>query len=283
MLGAFPGLPDGMAGSQANAWLTSRAVTERGAGPERLGLALGALVATLVLGPADARAARPDWPASRWYAWGQVRSLALGGGMLADANGRRMVEVARNFVAGACVGVELVLADDPQNLALRGVASLLPPSGGVAVDAGSSWVKRAVVPGEVLPRVPAPAMGCSADTVVRVLADAVPDTGYGPERSEFRPSGPGTVAIALATYVDETGQPYAGQLGPYAPLGDIDLVSTLSAEIARRRGKPVDLQVVHDGWAALLGARLDHPHTDAAIVLGTAIGSGLDPRLSRGA
>ena len=45
--------------------------------------------------------------------------------------------------------------------------------------------------------------------------------------------------------------------------------------MTRHTGRPVVLWIAHDGACALAGARLDHPDTGAAIVLGTAIGSGL--------
>lgn len=90
--------------------------------------------------------------------------------------------------------------------------------------------------------------------------------------------GPIALRVCLATYVDGQGQPYAGQLGPYAALGEIPLLASLRHALTGRVGGDVDLMVVHDGWAALAGARLVHPHTDAAVMLGTAIGSGPDPR-----
>jgi hypothetical protein len=267
-----------MAGSRANAWLASGAVTERGADAEVLGLALGALVATLVVGPADARAARPDWPAERWSAWAGVRDLVVGGGLVAGELGRPMVEVAREWLSHSGIGTRVILAERPETLTLRGVASLLSVTDGIALDCGGSWVKRAVVPSSGdLPAVRAPAIGSDAETVVRLVADAVLAAGSGLNRSAFRPPGPGLVAVALATYVDADGQPYAGQLGPYAALGEIDLVPVLREAIEERIGHAVDVRVVHDGWAALLGARLEHPPTDAVIVLGTAIGSGVDP------
>ena len=86
------------------------------------------------------------------------------------------------------------------------------------------------------------------------------------------------MAVALASYVDDSGQPFAGQLGPYAPLGDVDLLRSLRDAVVLHSGRTVELTVVHDGRAALLGARRDDPHTDAVIVLGTAIGHALDPR-----
>jgi hypothetical protein len=271
-----------MAGSQANGWLASWAVAERNLGPDQLGLALGSLVGTLVVGPADARAARPDWPAERWNAWGGVRELVVGGGMVAGEFGRQMVDVAREWLLANAIGTQMTLAERPDTLALRGVASLLPATGGVALDCGGSWVKRAEVPSNGdLPPMRAPVIGNDGATVVRLLADAVPSAGSGSRWSNSRPSGPGTIGVALATYVDPDGQPYAGQLGPYAALGAIDLGADFRHVLARRTGRAVDLCVVHDGWAALLGARLEHPHTDAVIVLGTAIGSGLDPRVSR--
>ena len=329
VLGRFDGLPDGAAGQQANAWLTSWAVARRMAErpelllaaaamdpplppvpdsadlaadlllaaapwPRRLdalvgeghpgavaladdlGRVLGGLVATLVTGPGDARAARPDWPAQRWESWSRVRRLSLGGGLLSGSLGRRMVARAAELASASGASTSLTLVADPVGLALRGAASLLS-SGGIAVDAGGTTVKSAQVRmSELVPLPPrsAPTRRDAGD-VVGVLADVV---GCGLERSDFRPLEPIPVAVALATYVDADGQPYPGQLGPYAPLGDVDLIPALRDAIASRFGPTVELTVVHDGAAALLGARLDDVDADAAIVLGTAIGSGLDPR-----
>jgi hypothetical protein len=174
------------------------------------------------------------------------------------------------------VSPSLTLVADPVGLALRGAASLLSSSG-IAVDAGGTTVKSAHVRmSELVPLPPRSApMGLDAGDVVGVLADVI---GYGLERSDFRPSEPVPVAVSLATYVDADGQPHADPLSPYAPLGDVGLVPRLRDDVARRFGRAVELTVLHDGQAALLGARLDDVEADAVNELDTAIGHALDPR-----
>ena len=302
VLADLPGLPDGMAGSQANSWLAAWGITRRMAarldartpasapGPvaldrlvsrgdpdgirlaDDLGLALGALIATLVTGSETSRAGRPDWPAEQWDRWGSVRRIALGGGLVRGPLGVRLVSAARAWVArtGLAVGVDLV--DRPEGLVLRGAVTLLRDTG-VVLDCGATTVKSAVrrsPGGPVVAGAPVAAPHGSGPEVLDALTGVI--VGLAPH---VPGSGELPIALAVATYVDETGQPYAGQLGPYAPLGDLDLRAVLTALVVRAVGRPVSLQTVHDGAAALLGAREADPRVDAAIVLGTSIGSGL--------
>lgn len=83
--------------------------------------------------------------------------------------------------------------------------------------------------------------------------------------------------MAIATYVDRSGQPYAGQLGSYASVGEVHFREGLAEAIGRRVNGRAVVTVIHDGAAALLGARIERPEADAAIVLGTAIGCSLTP------
>lgn len=325
VLADFPGLPGGMAGSRANAWLAAWGVARRmatrpevrdaiarrapstspvlgvGSDPveatvssawaaaldglartgddagcrlaDELGIALGDLVATLVTGPPGARAARPDWPSSQWERWASVRRIAVGGGLVRGALGGRMVCAAQDWLArtGVPVGVDLV--ERPEGLVLRGAAALLPGAG-VVVDCGSTTVKSAVRRGAPGDQLVADASVAAPQGSGSQILDAITEVVAG-----RAPAAPGSavlfVTIAVATYVDETGQPYAGQLGPYAPLGDLDLRAELESRIRHAVDRPASVRVVHDGAAALLGARDDDPGVDAAIVLGTSIGSGL--------
>ncbi len=123
----------------------------------------------------------------------------------------------------------------------------------------------------MLERPPVPTPQGSGDEVVAALADAA----AGPVSELPDPGGGLDLSVALATYVDETGQPYAGQLGPYATLGDVDLVGDLAARLGAVLDRAVAVRVTHDGASALLGALTTDPAVDAAIVLGTSIGSGL--------
>lgn len=250
-----------------------------------LGVVLGALVATLVVAPQNVREARPDWSPAEWRSWGLARRIALGGGVIRGALGAHLVSRATAWLEQNGVDVTLRRVHDPARLVLRGAAALLPGSG-LALDCGGTSIKRATVSvvGErrtistVLDR-PAPRR-VPAGEVVAVIADAVADAaGPAQVRGESAYAAtPLAVSIAIATYVDESGQPYTGQLGPYAPLGEIDLPRELTTAVGDRVGRAVRTRVTHDGATALRGARIDDDAVDAAIMLGTAIGSGLDPR-----
>ena len=288
-----------MAGSQANSWLAAWGMTRRMAarldaqtsaapGPDGLdrlvaagdpdgllvaddlGLALGALVATLVTGSEASREGRPDWPPAQWDRWGRVRRIAVGGGLVRGPLGVRLVSVAQDWLARTGVVVVVDRVERPEGLVLRGATTLLSDAG-VVLDCGATTVKSAVRPsdGPVAAREPVAAPRGSGPEVLDALAEVV---------AALAPDVPGSgalpVGMAVATYVDATGQPYAGQLGPYAPLGDLDLPGELAAWFEHAVGRPASVRVVHDGAAALLGAREGDPRVDAAIVLGTSIGSG---------
>lgn len=246
-----------------------------------IGDALAALVATLSTAPAPARRARPDWPDQYWDRWRSVRTLAIGGGVVQGPLGTRVVERASSGLTPAGVVVQLTRVPDAAGLGLRGAASVLGgPGAGVALDCGGTTIKRATVAHAAsgprltpLPTVPAPGR-VGAQEVVDVIADAVAAAVNALREP------PGDVVLAIATYVDESGQPYAGQLGPYAPLGEVDFRAGLHDAIRLRTGRSVSLRIIHDGAAALLGARIDQPDTDVAIVLGTAIGCSLTPDIA---
>ena len=236
-----------------------------------LGRVLGGLVGTLARSSAASRAGRPEWPVSHWEAWRRAQRVAVGGGIVVDALGRRMVEAAKVQLVEAAVPVDVFLAREPSGLVLRGAAAGDVTPGlpvGLVLDCGGTTLKAAVVASGVLqprPGVPAPGVGWTGRELVEHLAQAA---------AQAAPPGDGHlgVALALATYVDDSGQPYADQLGPYAGLGSLDLVGDLTLSLTRRLGRPVTVRVRHDGASALLGARLDDPRVDAAIVLGTAVG-----------
>lgn len=248
---------------------------------DQLGDALAALVATLSTAPAPARRARPDWPEEYWDRWPSVRSIAIGGGIVRGSLGSRLVHRAGSRLSLAGVAVRLTRATDAAGLVLRGAASLLGgPGAGVALDRGGTTIKRALVTPDEGGRRSTPLTTVSAPGRVgaQEVIDAIADALTGAVDAVGEP--PLEVALAIATYVDEAGQPYAGQLGPYAPLGEVDFVAGLDAAIRRRTGRWASLRIIHDGVAALLGARIAHPDTDAAIVLGTAIGCSLTPDIA---
>ena len=238
-----------------------------------LGVALAGLVVMLTLGPADARSARPDWPAEHWERWAAVRRIAVGGGIVSGGLGRRMVASAIAWLPRLGGGeVQLRLADEPGSLALRGAATRLPSGRAVLVDAGLTWIKRGLadvrdgrcVTLTALEAV-SPPLGPRAGALADFLADAAADVVQG--------SSVSSAGFAVAADADPSGQPLGGQPGFYGSLGTIPLGRRLADRLGDRLGYPVTVRTVNDGdaaAAAIAGA------ADAVIMLGTAIGVGLN-------
>lgn len=237
---------------------------------QRLGTILGLLLATVTIGPEETRRAHGEWPAQHWERWAEVRRIALGGGVLRGRLGVVITDSASRFLADLASPARLVLVDDPRSLVLRGAAHRIGE--GVALDCGGSTIKRAVAhrgrPGDI-DTVPAPGRVAAEEVIETIAVAAAPliATWPGPD--------PVPLSLAIATYVDPDGQPYADQLGPYAPLGNLDAPAALRAASTRHTDRAVEVLLAHDGASALSGARAEAPDTDAAVVLGTALGSGL--------
>ncbi len=249
---------------------------------EQLGDALTALVTTLSTAPGEARRARPDWPEQHWDRWRSVRAVVVGRGLVRGALGVHVVDRAAARLQQSGVDLTITRAPDAAGLGLRGAASLLPGTG-VALDCGGTAIKRARVSRcpdgqrvEPLAAVAAPGR-VGAQEVIDRIAEA---TAVAAEMAGVACHQPVEVVLAIATYVDESGQPYAGQLGPYAPLGEIDFRAALAEAVGRRVNGRVSVTVIHDGAAALLGARIEQPDADAVIVFGTAIGCSLTPDIA---
>lgn len=240
-----------------------------------LGVALAALIATLVLAPEHARSARPEWPPEHWARWGRARRLALGGGIVRGRLGARMLEVAQLRLAAFGVPqVEAWIADEPDALVLRGAAASLPDGRGVLVDAGHTSIKPAladIAGGRlVILQRRAPIATASVLQVYRgaALADRL---------AEIAVDAAGTEPIiaagfAIAAFTDGLGQPIGGP-GAYPSLAEVALVPHLEARLAERLGRRLGVRVAGDGDAAGAAVR---GHADAAIVLGTALASGLN-------
>ncbi len=82
-----------------------------------------------------------------------------------------------------------------------------------------------------------------------------------------------SAGFAVAVDVDTIGQPLAGQPGLYGSLGTVPLARRLADRLGDRIGYPVTVQTVNDGDAA---AAAMAGEADAVIMLGTAIGVGLN-------
>jgi hypothetical protein len=240
-----------------------------------VGTALAALIATLVLGPADARKARPDWPAGHWARWAAVRRLVVGGGLMTGSLGRRVMATATDRLPClGVVGVNVLLAEDPPTLVLRGAAAGLPDGPAVLLDAGQTSVKSALAevaggrPGRL--RLAAPV---SSSTVLELrgarLAERLAEIALGTVAAECVTS----CGLAVATYTDPAGQPFPGQASAYGSLAEVRLAEYLAGRLAEGLRFPVQVRAGGDGAASAAAVR---GFADAAIVLGTAIGWGLN-------
>jgi hypothetical protein len=238
-----------------------------------LGVALAGLAVMLALGPPEARSARPDWPAEHWERRAAVRRIGLGGGIASGALGRRLVASATAWLPRLGAGeLQLRLADDPGSLALRGAATRLPDGRAVLIDAGLTWIKRGLADvhgGRCVTLTTmagvAPPLGTRAGALADFLADAAADVVQG--------SSVPSAGFAVAADADTIGQPLADQPGLYGSLGTVPLARRLADRLVDRLGYPITVQTVNDGdaaAAAMSGA------VDAVIMLGTAIGVGLN-------
>lgn len=92
---------------------------------EQMGIALAALVMTLKKAPADARAARPEWPEAHWKNWMNVQQIILGGGVLDGELGRQVFVAATHWIEKLGSGVKLILPARPRNVMLEGLGTNL--------------------------------------------------------------------------------------------------------------------------------------------------------------
>lgn len=246
---------------------------------DELGVALAALVATLVLGPADARVARPEWPAAHWARWARVRHVLLGGGLVSGHLGRQLLTAARPSLTAFGVGhVILELAPDPQALVLHGIAAGVPDGPAVLLDAGHTTVKRAqadIADGRAARFRLAEPVATSTLLELRgvLLADRLADMAMDVVAAAALGKSFGSLGLAMALYTDASGQPRPGQSSAFASLAGIPLRAHLRERLAARVGRPVAVHTSGDGAAAAAAVR---GVADAAIMLGTAIGSGLN-------
>jgi predicted NBD/HSP70 family sugar kinase len=110
-----------------------------------------------------------------------------------------------------------------------------------------------------------PPLGPRAGAFADFLADAAADVVQG--------SSVSSAGFSVAADVDPTGQPLAGRPGLYGSLGTVPLPRRLADRLGDRLGCPVTVQIVNDGDAA---AAAMAGEADAVIMLGTAIGVGLN-------
>jgi hypothetical protein len=270
--GAQLQLPPDLEGRAAGEVLSAAAV--EGLSTEAQAERLVYLLATLKLGEAQVRAARPEWDDSHWEHWAGIERVYLAGGRataeLVDATGRRL----RRFN----LDIAVVLAPDPVSAPLIGAARSLGVTAGMAyvLDFGGTAVKRgiacffkdgALAPLEVVDALPSPHLNNdrSPEAIARIIASTIEAPREGAIDSV-------QVGVSIASYVRDDhplDPPHAG----YVTLDGIDNLSRwLEREVGRRLGCRVTVRLLHDGTAAALSIS-PSPRT-AVITLGTYLGIG---------
>lgn len=264
----------------------------------RFGRALGALILMLRRGDHISREARPEWDASYWDQWAALRTVWLGGGLMAGAFGERVrVHAAGILAEDRAHSCDLRLAAYPALLPLIGAACSLPSPGGAALvlDCGHSAIKRGIamydggeltelrllspvpVAGILLPTEDAPRSDGARDLAERIAGvlaaawlEAIGDPATGPPLAPL-------LAISMASYMCD-GHPMPRQGGLYAGLHALpeNAQGWLSRRLSERVGRPLAVSLLHDGTAA---ARVYAGTERAAVItLGTALGAGFVPR-----
>jgi hypothetical protein len=245
---------------------------------ETIGRNLGYLLLTLIRGDEVNREARPEWDDSHWSLWGNMQTVHLGGGLVADKMGKLILKQVQAVIASSGSTLAVDIAHYSPILPLLGAARYIPAGRcGCVLDFGGTHIKRGLASfdesgfrGILL--LPMPRVEMRADMsakVIRVkMVDVIVDTLKGKHCDAM------VIPISIAAYVDANGQPLIAQGGIYMKLTQLsdDVPSILSDEVSKRIGKQVQIKLLHDGSAA---ASYYAPEENAAVVMiGTAIGSG---------
>jgi hypothetical protein len=247
------------------------------------------LVATLKTGPAAARAARPEWDASYWQAWSEVRRIRLGGGMLSGNLGRYVESRLPEVLREVGLDVDVRLSAFPQALPLVGAARRLPSPASMAavLDFGHTSIKRAAAlysGGERLdgltllkplasPDVASHGSTLEIEQLGRRVADVIASTWLEVQSiAGHHPLSP-EVVCSVACYLRD-GQPYPESTGTYAALRALSpsIARWLSGQVSVYVGSDIKVTLVHDGTAA--GRAYAGEPNAAVIMFGTALGVG---------
>lgn len=261
---------------------------------------LAYVLLTLNMGTPASRAARPDWDASYWEYWAQVRQIIFGGGLAAGLFGQQVIARTADRLNGR---LNLAVAPDARQMPLVGAARTIPvpaahPAWALVIDAGQTAIKAGIAQytGQALNRlVSLPVLSAprpeSGPAVLSGLVEAIRQGWMAvsalPELSPaaFVP----VVAISLASYVINRQPATDGFYGKLrdcltgdAPPADVTtlLAHTLSAAVFPC---PVTVHLLHDGtaaahaWAGTAPAAAPVAAHVAVIMLGTALGIGFAP------
>jgi hypothetical protein len=240
---------------------------------------LGYLIAALKRGDRINRSAREDWDESYWQHWSRIRTLRLGGGLVAGALGESLEgHIRRVLEATAVKDCDVRVARHAAILPLIGAARCARGEGQptLVFDFGQSLVKSAIATYrngslqalDVYPSLPAaPDSPDLAESMAAVIAAALAGASIAASR------GPAQVVISLASYV-RNNHPLSYTHSGYARLHSLtdNLGAWLADRAARLAGVTCTVELMHDGTAAAQ-TYAGEPET-AVIMLGTALGSG---------
>jgi hypothetical protein len=247
---------------------------------EEAGRRLGYLLATLKRGDEINRQARGEWRPEHWEFWASIKEIRLGGGLV---SGRAASHIKTSAIRGleeaGVISLSVKIAEFPSKLPLIGVARSLNPSREAALvfDFGQSWIKRALAfyrDGElnslkILKPIPSRIFDDfkQGGSLYRNAIEVPINTLHEAHRAGYNPGE--EIGISLARYIKDERP-----LELWDPV-DYDFREEVSREISRELGRPVTLQIIHDGSAA---ARVYAGNKDTAVLmLGTALGTGFPP------
>lgn len=292
-LAHFPSLPSYLGGTMAHQWLATWGIAEQ------MGAALAALVMTLKKAPADARAARLEWPEAHWKTWMNVQQIILGGGVLDGELGRQVFASATHWIEKLGIeklgsGVKLILPARPRNVMLEGLGREFADGTVVVLDAGHTAMKRGLVTmqsgniKQVQLKEPVPIpyhllklkhlskterpedFNWQRRENAEVLLIALLDVLFEMAKLEDQPTQFG---ISLSVPLNAAGnvESEVETMSVYKQLVGIQLKQLLKNRLEERLGYPVHLIIQHEAQAAANAV----PNVDASILLGTSVGGGL--------
>lgn len=260
----------------------------------RIGRRLGSLLLALLTADSRSRAARPEWGAVHWAYWRSIRSVWLGGGVVAGRMGVIAARTATEVLHGrGLTDVAVQRAEHAAVLPLWGVArSVVGENMAVPVlDFGHTATKRGcarMVAGRVSEVVLFPAVAtviaqtgwrptqsiAEIEVLAARLTELIGQTMRDCQRAGFAVGN--EVAAAMACYLRD-GHPPATEMSYYGRLQRLsdNVRDDMGERVSAALGFPVRLHLIHDATAAAM-AFAGQSNT-AVITLGTALGIGFPP------
>jgi hypothetical protein len=250
-----------------------------------IGRRFGYMLRALHEGDTHNRAQRPEWDASYWSHWTQVRHVYLAGGLARIPFGALLRQGACQVLRAQNIPIELGITPYPVYQPLIGASRLLPADGqtqALVLDFGQTNVKRAIAHYDIdntltglslLPSVPS-LMPKDADDLQTMMLNIIR------ESAEFLPTPPQHIALSIAAYISDEGihPQQGGRFGLMREWSDLP-ASVLAQSLSTTWGEMPIVRMVHDASAAAL-----HAHgrsATATVTMGTALGIGFSDSFQR--